>query len=53
MILAGGERTLLRWGDWRDGDWRDGELPIQLEEKEADVFILAEDVPERGGIVGW
>ena len=40
----------MRCGDWRDGDWRDGELPSQLDENEVDVFILAEDVPDRGGI---
>lgn len=46
------ERTSLRCGDCRDGDWREGEDPSQLEENEVEVFILADEAPDCGGIAG-
>lgn len=39
-------RWLLRLGDWREG-----ELPKRLELKDAAVFMLPEDAPDRTCIV--
>jgi hypothetical protein len=41
-----GVRTAFLLGDWRDGD-----PSMKLEPKDAVVFMLEDDVPDRAGIL--